>query len=151
MALVEQTPPRPNLGGVIGVIYSDTLTVIVRENNTYTVPLWKFPGGGIEAGETPEEAVSREVHEETGIFVPAHAFKLFRTTLYGKHYLFARTSNKHIRRRAKYGKTGEQVRLIELEKIADLPDFLNAEHHWLAEIAQLDIRTQVITGPGYLI
>ncbi|MBO4398555.1 MAG: NUDIX domain-containing protein [Lachnospiraceae bacterium] len=30
---------------------------------------FKFPGGGIEAGETPEQAMIREVREETGYFV----------------------------------------------------------------------------------
>ena len=28
--------------------------------------VWNFPGGGIEEGETPEEACVREVKEETG-------------------------------------------------------------------------------------
>lgn len=33
------------------------------------VPVWVFPGGGIEEGESPEEAVVREVREETGLSV----------------------------------------------------------------------------------
>lgn len=31
--------------------------------------LWNLPGGGIEAGESPREAVIREVKEETGLDV----------------------------------------------------------------------------------
>ncbi|MRB25020.1 NUDIX domain-containing protein, partial [Bacillus thuringiensis] len=37
----------------------------IREEERYYV----FPGGGIEEGETPEEATKREVYEELGVHI----------------------------------------------------------------------------------
>lgn len=39
---------------------------------------WQFPQGGIDRGETPEQAMFRELHEEVGLF-PQHVQVLART------------------------------------------------------------------------
>ncbi|MGG0728391.1 NUDIX hydrolase [Bacillus paramycoides] len=57
---------RRNRGAAI-IVQDDKIALIkrVRESEMYFV----FPGGGIEEGETPEEATKREVYEELGIHI----------------------------------------------------------------------------------
>ena len=44
--------------------------MLVRSSNPHhDPPLWWLPGGGIDFGEAPEEALIREFAEETGLIV----------------------------------------------------------------------------------
>jgi 8-oxo-dGTP diphosphatase len=56
--------------GVVAVIERDGRWLMIRRGEGVIAPgCWCFPGGGIEAGETAEEAVIREIREEIGLEV----------------------------------------------------------------------------------
>ena len=59
---------------VRGIIVQDGQLVMVH---SLKYDYYKFPGGGIEAGETHEEALIREVHEETGLRVLPESIRPF--------------------------------------------------------------------------
>jgi len=52
---------------VIAIIFDTQGHVLLIKRRD--VPVWVLPGGGIDEGETPEQAVCREALEETGLVV----------------------------------------------------------------------------------
>ncbi len=53
---------------IIGAIFSPDRTKILLIKRR-DVPVWVLPGGGIENNESPEDAILREIFEETGFTV----------------------------------------------------------------------------------
>ena len=69
----EDHVPARNHGvrrGVIGVLSRGRDYLMIRRADGVAKPgCWCFPGGHVERGETPRQAVGRELYEELGIHV----------------------------------------------------------------------------------
>jgi len=61
-------PERP-IPGVAGLILKGREVLLVERGKAPARGLWGLPGGAVEIGETIEEAVAREVLEETSVVV----------------------------------------------------------------------------------
>ena len=64
----REYPDRPVVG-VGGVVVRDGQVLLVKRAREPLAGQWSLPGGAVELGETLEEAVVRELREETGLTV----------------------------------------------------------------------------------
>ncbi len=73
-------PTRPYLA-VSAAIFRDGRVLIVRRARPPAHGLYTLPGGGVELGETLEEAAIREVREETALEIEPVALVGFRQAI----------------------------------------------------------------------
>ena len=63
--MVHRHPPNLRAYGLL----RRGATVLIAAEYVGSVFCWKFPGGGVEPGEDPEDGLRREYAEETGLAV----------------------------------------------------------------------------------
>jgi 8-oxo-dGTP diphosphatase len=56
------------------ILRGDTVLICQRRPDQPMALKWEFPGGKIEPGETPEQALARELDEELGILAQIGAY-----------------------------------------------------------------------------
>ena len=87
----EIEPLKPHLHVACAVIERNGKVLAAQRSETMNLPLkWEFPGGKLEAGETPQQCLVRELREELALEInigPAlpivsHSYETFRVTLH---------------------------------------------------------------------
>lgn len=91
----RQRPDRPHHDVGVGVVWDGEGRVLIarRPENGMLGGMWEFPGGKLEDGESPTEAVRRELREEMEIEVEVgelvtrvdHGYSHLRVTLHAHH------------------------------------------------------------------
>ena len=75
---------RPHLHGCNAIVFNPRGEVLLVRHSYQAPELWMLPGGGLRAGESPEQAAEREVAEEVGCAIAgARCFDVETVALVG--------------------------------------------------------------------
>lgn len=131
-----------------GIVFNDDKTqalVIKRQD----VPVWALPGGAIDDGETPEDAVTRELQEETGysVSITRKVAEYYPTNRLGRvtHFYECTITGGE-------ASPSEECTAIGFYPIDDLPEFFFPLHRdWIQDAKQQNqkILHQPIQGLTY--
>ena len=109
------------LAVAVGVILGPTGDILLakRQKHKTLAGLWEFPGGKVEAGERPYQALCRELDEEVGITVHTAEPLLQLKHAYSDRgvaldvWLVRRFEGNA------YGREGQEIRWVPLDKLND--------------------------------
>ena len=107
---------RPHRERATGIVVRDGLVLIALDVG---VDFYFLPGGEIESGESPQEAMVRELHEETGMALTGSTFLFNHVGPNNYHYVFEIEAD------------GEPTPRNEIEKLTwwDQRQYLSVHEH----------------------
>jgi len=119
----ESAAPLPHKQIGVAVIRNNAGQILIdrRREEGLLGGLWEFPGGKIEAGETVEDCIRREIREELAIDIEVgehlltveHAYSHFRVTLYVRDCRYLSGEPQPLE--------SQEVRWVELRELDQFP------------------------------
>jgi ADP-ribose pyrophosphatase YjhB (NUDIX family) len=129
-----------------GVIFNQDNRILLVKSTYQRFHPWGLPGGSLDYGESPEDAVKREVWEETGLIVEIKRFLLVKTwspDRVGMYYLCEITGGEiH---------PTDEVSEADFFSLNGLPDVRSADIDMIKElyrIMELQSSTPEVTSIG---
>jgi len=130
----------------VGILRKNGLVLACQRKKTALYPLqWEFPGGKIETGETPTDALIRELHEELGIVaIPGEEFHRqewnYGDASYRVYYYSIRAFRGELTNQA-----FEAIRWVALEELRNM-DILEGNRE---VVDRLCGSGQIVPPPGF--
>ncbi len=121
--------------GVVGVIVERGRYLLIRRSQTVLAPgKLCFPGGGIESGETPQEALVREFREELGVAVRPIRFDWENITPWKVHLQWWIAELEPDQTPLANPDEVEEVLYLTLDEMLDHPDMLESNLTYLERL-----------------
>ncbi|PSO62401.1 MAG: 8-oxo-dGTP diphosphatase MutT [Cyanobacteria bacterium QH_2_48_84] len=119
----EQSSPLPHKQIGVAVIWNERGQILIdrRRPEALMGGIWEFPGGKIEANETVQDCIKREIREELAIEIEVeehlitidHAYTHFRVTLNVHHCRYLSGEPQPL--------VCDEIRWVTLEEINQFP------------------------------
>ena len=123
----NEYPDKPRVA-VGGIVFKDNRVLLVRRGKPPAEGDWAIPGGSVNLGETLQQAVERELLEETGITVKAneitYVFDVIPRDRDGRirfHYVIIDLMADYIGGQARAGDDVSDAKWIAAHELKDLP------------------------------
>jgi A/G-specific adenine glycosylase len=120
--VLQEKPPIPHLTVTAAIIHRDGQVLIAHRPAAVLLGgMWEFPGGKLESGESLENCLAREIHEELGAEVKVgsklgvfrHAYTHFKVTLHAFHCEVAGAEP--------YPLAAEEIQWVDPPSLKDFP------------------------------